>query len=91
MGGGVCKGAEGPCTQERGTRVRLYRMRRAPAVPDGRWSGFHARVGEGRAPTHTPPGVDEGGKTPPRPGVGNRCGAQAAECEGTFLIHTQAP
>ena len=51
MGGGVCKGAGGPCTQERGTRVRVWRMRRAPAVPDGRWSGLHACVGEGRAPT----------------------------------------
>ena len=47
-------------------------------------------LGRGR-PQRTPSGVDEGGKTPPRPGVGNRCGAQAAECEGTFLIHTQAP
>ena len=26
----------------------------APAVPGGRWSGLHARVGEGRAPTHSP-------------------------------------
>ena len=32
-------------------------MRRAPAVPDGRWSGLRARVGEGRAPTHTPSGM----------------------------------
>ena len=38
--------------QARGARIRVWRMRRAPAVPDSRWSGLHARVGEGRAPTH---------------------------------------
>ena len=38
--------------QARGARIRVWRMRRAPAVPDSRWSGLHACVGEGRAPTH---------------------------------------
>ena len=37
--------------QARGARIRVWRMRRAPAVPDSRWSGLHACVGEGRAPT----------------------------------------
>ena len=63
----------------------------APAVLDSSVVRFHARVGEGGASAHTPPGVDDGGKTPPRPGVGNRCGARAAEWERTFLIHIQAP
>ena len=64
------QGAEGPCTQARGARIRVWPMRRTPAVPDSRWSGLHALVGEGRAPAHTLPQVDEGGKTPPHRGGG---------------------
>ena len=41
----------------------------SPAVPDGSVVRVHARAVEGGASAHTPPGVDEGGKTPPRPGV----------------------
>ena len=52
------QGAEGPYTQERGARIRTTTDAWTPAVPDGRWLGLHARVGEGRAPTHTPSGLD---------------------------------
>ena len=38
----------GACERASGTP----RMRRTPAVPDGRWSGLHVRVEEGRASTH---------------------------------------
>ena len=76
----VVRGGVGPRIRRLVTCIRVWRMHVSPAVPDGRWSGPDTCRG-GWDPCTCPSGCFSAERE-------NRCGAQAAECEGAFPIHT---